>query len=102
MAVAVAVNSGLILSTMVFELGEREPTRHLHSELVLRRNGRAAHHGEHSRYNEHQPNWNFHDGSLLHLRLHVDLFVKQSLPVRWHASGRSGHRLIWWMRLRSR
>ena len=54
----------------------------------------ASSHGEHSRYNEHQPNWNFHDGSLLHLRLHVDLFVKQSLPVRWNASGRSPHRLI--------
>src|SRR5262249_36941299 len=37
------------------ELGECEPIRHLHSVLVLRGDGPAAHDGEHHRNDHHQP-----------------------------------------------
>src|SRR5262245_7953178 len=44
---------------VTLELGEREPTRHLHSVLVLRGNGRATQDDEYSRNYSQQPGWNF-------------------------------------------
>src|SRR5262249_61165309 len=44
------------------ELGEREPTRHLHGVLVLRGDGPAAQHGHHDRNDQRRPQWNSRHG----------------------------------------